>query len=103
MSDKARIEALERMLAKLRAASASKGCPGCAGRCITMHYEYELANGEMVILPEVPERPPCTCGRKERANGRAPEITCISIMIPEIMPTHEDALRDYEKHVSNAR
>jgi hypothetical protein len=48
---------LKSRIARLEKSAAVSGCPGCAGRQITMHHEYQLFNGESITLPSFPGRP----------------------------------------------
>jgi hypothetical protein len=60
-----------------------------------MHAEYTLHGGEVLTLPPIEKRPPCTCGRRKA--GRDVEIVCITFRHPDDM-TREEAERNYEAY-----
>jgi hypothetical protein len=72
-------------------------CAGCTHLSpITLHQEYTLASGETILLPPLPDRPPCTCrGSKE---GRI-RFMIFASQRPTVMATREDAERNYAEHV----
>jgi hypothetical protein len=48
-------------------------CAGCAHLSpITLHEEYTLTSGETILLPPLPDGPPCTCGRLSPMGHHAP-------------------------------
>jgi hypothetical protein len=74
-------------------------CAGCAHLSpITLHEEYTLTSGETILLPPLPDGPPCTCGRRSKEGGRI-RAMIFSSQRPTVMATREEAERDYAEHV----
>lgn len=75
-------------------------CAGCAHLSpITLHEQYTLASGETILLPPLPDRPPCTCGRRSKEDGRI-RAMIFSSQRPTVMATREEAERHYAEYAA---
>jgi len=88
---KARLKRLEDAL--IGAAS----CAGCVPRPITLHHEYDLPDGETVILPPIPNLPPCTCKKRKG------KIAFIVIRNPDQVSNREIAERQYAEYANRTK
>jgi hypothetical protein len=92
---------IRQRLARLeRSAPPANVCAGCADLTLTIHWRYTLASGETILLPPLPDRPPCTCGRRSKEGGGPISAVIFSSHDPTVMATREEAERHYAEYAA---